>query len=142
MAIIASTSVNGPSSAVVADGHGRPTPISATTIRWETFALAPTGYHADLSGKNIGDLLNAADGLSWGWFQGGFDLTLHQSERHNGLQAAARFRPLPDSLWPTTCNIISHSSTINPPRIPRIPVPSNVASIGLTDAANHQYDIA
>ncbi|MGY4304804.1 phospholipase C [Bradyrhizobium sp. USDA 4369] len=29
----------------------------------------------EMQGKNIGDLLNAK-GISWGWFQGGFDLTL------------------------------------------------------------------
>ena len=39
-----------------------------------------------MTGKNIGDLLNAAN-ISWGWFQGGFNLTLTNS---NGTTGCAR----------------------------------------------------
>ena len=39
-----------------------------------------------MTGKNIGDLLNAA-GISWGGFMGGFDLTAHQRQRHDRLRA-------------------------------------------------------
>ena len=38
-----------------------------------------------MKGRNIGDLLNAAD-ITWGWFEGGFDLTDDQRERHDRLR--------------------------------------------------------
>ena len=39
-----------------------------------------------MSGTNIGDLLNAA-GISWGFFEGGFDLTLKNA---NGTTGCSR----------------------------------------------------
>jgi hypothetical protein len=35
---------------------------------------APGGYSAELTGRNVGDLLNA-QGITWGWFAGGFKPT-------------------------------------------------------------------
>ena len=46
------------------------TALSSTTLPGSG-ALAPGGVTAELTGKNIGDLLSAK-GLTWGWFQGGF----------------------------------------------------------------------
>jgi phospholipase C len=136
--VIASTSVNGPSSAVVADGMGGLTDIGDYDPLGDVCS-SPTGYHADLSGKNIGDLLNA-DGLSWGWFQGGFDLTLTNP---NGTTGCKRSTVSPITGL-TVADYVQHhqpfqyyQSTKNPTHAR----PSNVASIGLTDAANHQYDI-
>ena len=43
-----------------------------------------------MGGKNIGDLLNAA-GVTWGFFEGGFDLTIDESQRHHGLQPQHHF---------------------------------------------------
>ena len=39
-----------------------------------------------LAGNNIGDLLNPAD-VTWGFFQGGFDLSRQKSQRHHGMHS-------------------------------------------------------
>ena len=136
--VIASTSVNGPSSAVVADGQGGLTDIGDYDPLADVCSSS-TGYHADLSGKNVGDLLNAA-GLSWGWFNGGFDLTITNP---NGTTGCKRSTISPITGLAETDYVPHHQpfqyyqSTKNPNHTR----PSNIASIGLTDAANHQYDI-
>ena len=48
-------------------------------------SLAQNGasdHTVEMLGKNIGDLLNAKN-ISWGWFQGGFDLTLNNTGVNN-----------------------------------------------------------
>jgi phospholipase C len=45
-----------------------------------------------LTGKNIGDLLNAA-GVSWGWFQGGFRPTTTFAQATGGTQPTSTFTP-------------------------------------------------
>jgi phospholipase C len=45
-----------------------------------------------MTGKNIGDELNAA-GLSWGWFQGGFSPTTSFSTATGGTQPTSTFIP-------------------------------------------------
>jgi len=47
---------------------------------------------ASLTGKNVGDLLNAA-GLSWGWFQGGFRPTTTFAAATGGTQPTSTFIP-------------------------------------------------
>ncbi len=47
---------------------------------------------ASLTGKNIGDELNAA-GLSWGWFQGGFRPTTTFAAATGGTQPTSTFIP-------------------------------------------------
>ncbi|MGO8672719.1 MAG: phospholipase C [Capsulimonadaceae bacterium] len=48
------------------------------------------GETVSMTGKNIGDLLNAA-GISWGWFQGGFNLTLtNNGPGGNGKSGCSR----------------------------------------------------
>jgi phospholipase C len=92
-----------------------------------------------MSGKNVGDLLNAA-GLTWGWFEGGFDLTVTNP---NGTTGCKRSTVSPITGLSTSDYIPHHqpfqyyTSTQNLTHAR----PTNVASIGSTDAANHQYDI-
>jgi phospholipase C len=99
----------------------------------------PTIDQLTLTGRNIGDLLNAR-GITWGFFEGGFNL---KTVNANGSTGCARFTP------PTVANIGSstdyiphhqpfqyYASTRNPNHTP----PSSVAAIGHTDQANHQYD--
>jgi phospholipase C len=58
------------------------------------------GYYDDcstrdavsLTGKNVGDLLNA-EGLSWGWFQGGFKPTTTFAAATGGKQPTSTFTP-------------------------------------------------
>jgi len=91
-----------------------------------------------MSGKNIGDLLNTAK-LTWGWFQGGFDLNITNP---NGTTGCGRSTV--SAITGTQADYSPHhqpfqyyASTINANHTR----PSSVAAIGTTDAANHQYDI-
>ncbi len=122
---------NDPSAAIDGTVIGDPQPTGdACTSRDNATSLI---------GKNVGDLLNAK-GLTWGWFQGGFDLVIRNP---NGTTGCKR----------------SHTSVVfSTPKVDYIPHhkpfqyykqtanlkhlrPSSVADIGRTDAANHQYDI-
>jgi phospholipase C len=133
----ASTQQNGPSSAVIADGAGGLTMIGDFDPK-DDVCSSTTGYHGDLTGKNVGDLLNAK-GLSWGWFQGGFDLGV---TNQNGSTGCKRSTVSPVTGLTETDYSPHHQpfqyyqSTKNPTHVR----PTNIASIGLTDPANHQYD--
>src|SRR5262249_55005078 len=102
--------------------------------------VCTTRDNVAMSGTNVGDLLNAK-GVTWGFFQGGFDLTL----------------PNPDGS--TSCSRTHTSTFVNVKKVDYIPHhqpfqyyastanpmharPSSIAMIGRSDAANHQYDIA
>jgi phospholipase C len=93
-----------------------------------------------MTGKNVGDLLNAKN-ITWGWFQGGFRPTVSNNgvavcgAHHVGLAG--------DDAVTTSGDYIPHhepfqyySQSTNKHHLP----PSSVAAIGTTDQANHQYD--
>jgi len=94
-----------------------------------------------LTGRNIGDLLNEKK-VSWGWFQGGFDLTVTNP---NGTTGCARtsYSPIVGSYvkdyMPHHEPFQYYRSTANPKHVR----PKSVVSIGTSDdaGANHQYDI-
>lgn len=141
--IIASTVLNGPASAAtsyaVADGQGGYTMIGDADPLGDVCSSS-TRFQANMSGKNVGDELNAA-GLSWGWFMGGFDLT---KTNPNGTTGCSRSTVSPVTGLTEGDYVPHHQpfqyylSTANPKHTR----PTNVASIGLAgDAANHQYDI-
>ena len=105
--------------------------------------------NVQMAGKNIGDLLNAK-GITWGWFEGGFDLTVTNP---NGTTGCARssVNRIPGYGGVATADYIPHhepfqyyASTANPTHAR----PSSVAAIGSSfetdgitpDPANHQYD--
>ena len=48
-----------------------------------------------ITGQNIGDLLNDA-GVTWGWFQGGFDLTATNANGTTGCARSTHSRPSPN----------------------------------------------
>jgi phospholipase C len=98
-----------------------------------------------MGGPNIGTELDSA-GVTWGWFQGGFD---------------AGYVPAPGTTPPSTATLCDHkdtnvggassadysphhepfeyyAATANPMHLP----PTSVAAIGHQDQANHQYDLA
>jgi len=93
-----------------------------------------------MGGKNVGDLLNARN-ITWGWFEGGFNL---QTVNPNGSTGCARFTlpTQPNFPFSSTDYIPHHqpfqyyASTRNPTHAR----PSSLAAIGHGDAANHQYD--
>jgi phospholipase C len=122
------------SSSVVPDGNGGFTLISDSD---PTGDVCTPGSSASMTGKNIGDLLNAAN-VTWGWFQGGFNLSITNP---NGTTGCARSTVSP--VVGTIPDYIQHhqpfqyyKSTQNLTHAR----PTSVATIGTTDAANHQYD--
>src|SRR5580658_6182336 len=131
-------SINGPSSNTVADGQGGLTLIGDADPLGDVCSN-PTGFQPELGGKNIGDLLNAA-GLSWGWFHGGFDLTVTNP---NGTTGCHRSTVSPVTGL-TEGDYVQHhqpfqyyASTRNTAHTR----PTSIAMIGQQgDAANHQYD--
>jgi phospholipase C len=123
--------------AVVADGNGGLTLISDADPLGDPCSGSA---QVQMGGKNIGDMLNQA-GVSWGFFEGGFNLSITNP---NGT---------------TGCNRSTTSSVTNVTKKDYIPHhqpfqyygstanlahtrPTSVAMIGQQgDAANHQYDI-
>jgi phospholipase C len=103
--------------------------------------LAPPRTYVMMTGKNVGDLLNAKN-VTWGWFQGGFKPTSTTASgtavcgaHHVGLAG--------DDAVTTSGDYIPHhepfqyyKSTNNLHHLP----PTSVGNIGRTDQANHQYD--
>ncbi len=92
-----------------------------------------------MSGRNIGDLLNAR-GVTWGWFQGGFQPTgrtpdgrpvCGASTRNVAGAVVADYSPHHEPFQ-------YYRATSNPRHLP----PTATAAIGHADAANHQYDLA
>ncbi len=85
------------------------------------------------TGRNVGDLLNAAD-VTWGWFQGGFSdcKAAHTFVDQNGkAHSQVDYIPHHEPFQ-------YYASTANPSHLP----PTSTAAIGRTDQANHQYDLA
>jgi len=125
-------------SKVVSDGNGGYSDISDADPIGDVCSTT-TGALIQMSGQNIGDLLNDA-GVTWGWFEGGFDLTKTNT---NGTSACKRSTTSAVS-GVTEVDYIPHhqpfqyyTSTANPTHAR----PTSVSMIGKTDAANHQYDI-
>ena len=136
--IIQATSLNGPNTSFeIADGVGGYTMIGDGDPLGDACSN-PTRFQANMSGKNVGDLLNAA-GLTWGWFEGGFDLT---AINPNGTTGCSRSTVSPITGL-TVADYVPHHqpfqyyvSSENAAHAR----PSSIAAIGYTDAANHQYD--
>src|SRR5215475_1734491 len=90
-----------------------------------------------MQGQNIGDLLNA-QGVTWGWFQGGFKPTgtangyavCGATHTNIGGNSVVDYSPHHNPFE-------YFQSTANPHHLP----PSSVAAIGQTDQANHEYDL-
>jgi phospholipase C len=110
----------------------------------------PTIDQIQMAGRNVGDLLNAR-GITWGWFEGGFDLTITNP---NGTAGCNRETDptVPGGAGKGSTDYIPHhqpfqyfASTANPSHAR----PESVAAIGHSlipgtntpDPANHQYDL-
>jgi phospholipase C len=124
--------------AVVPDGNGGLTVNSDADPNGDVCSTK-TGEVFNMSGTNIGNLLNAA-GVSWGWFEGGFDLSIVNS---NGTTGCAR-TTTSAVTGVTKADYIPHhepfqyyASTANPMHTR----PASIAEIGNNGPANHQYDI-
>jgi|SRR5579871_538577 len=96
-------------------------------------------FFFDSTSKNIGDLLNAA-GMTWGWFQGGFDLTITNANGTTGCARSTRS----EITGVTKVDYIPHHEPFQyfvNTRNPNHTRPGGIGAIGYTDAANHQYDL-
>jgi phospholipase C len=99
-------------------------------------STSPVGV---LTGKNVGDLLNAKH-VTWGWFQGGFAPTTTSTA---GYAVCGATHPniggIPAADYSPHHNPFQYyKSTANPKHLP----PTSEAAIGHTDKANHQYDLS
>ncbi len=130
--------VNG--STVVPDGNGGLTLISDIDPFGDVCSTSSS--QGSLSGKNIGDLLNAK-GITWGFFEGGFDLTVTNSNGTTGCKRSSISTTLSNAGVAAQPDYVPHhqpfqyyASTANLSHAR----PTSIANIGSTDAANHQYD--
>jgi len=97
------------------------------------------GTQAQLGGKNIGDLLNAA-GITWGWFAGGFNLSVVNSDGSTGCgrQSASPLVGTQTDYSPHHTPFQYYASTANPTHLR----PTSVKTVGYSnDPANHDYDV-
>jgi phospholipase C len=92
-----------------------------------------------MAGRNIGDLFNTQS-LTWGWFEGGFDLTVTNANGTTGCQRETD-PTVPFPAGGNSADYIPHHqpfqyypSTANPTHA------RPTGTIGTTDVANHQYD--
>jgi len=121
---------------VVADGSGGQTLISDADPIGDVCSGTGT---VRLGGQNIGDLLNSR-GVTWGFFEGGFDLTKTNADGSTGCSRTTTSKV----TMTKKADYIPHhqpfqyyASTANPKHLR----PSSVRSIGYDgDQANHQYD--
>ena len=124
-------------SATIADGQGGLTDINDADPTGDL--CSSTSSNFSMAGKNIGDLLNAAK-VSWGWFEGGFDLTVTNANGTTGCARSTNAVNIPGN--PNKADYIPHhqpfqyyASTANLNHL------RPTAAIGATDQANHQYDM-
>jgi phospholipase C len=94
------------------------------------------------TGRNVGDLLNA-NGITWGWFQGGFAPTTPYSGAPGSYAVCGTTHQ--NVAGGSSTDYIPHhnpfsyyASTANPHHLP----PSSIKAIGHTDQANHNYDLS
>jgi len=101
---------------------------------------------AGLSGKNIGDLLNAKN-VSWGWFQGGFTPSTPYVPADGSTAAVPatcttttnRLDGTPETAYAGYHNPFQfYASTNNQHHIP----PASVVEVGHNGPANHIYDLS
>jgi phospholipase C len=131
---------------VTPDGNGGWTLIGDTDPLGDVCSTA--GDQNTMTGRNIGDLLNTK-GITWGWFEGGFDLGITNP---NGTTGCTRSTPQtvtgaasisadyiphhqPFQYYASTANL-SHARPSSPAAVGK-----SLQSDGVTpDPANHQYD--
>jgi phospholipase C len=123
---------------IIGDGSGGQTLISDANPLGDTCS-GTTGAQVQLTGTNIGNLLNAK-GLTWGWFEGGFNLSI---KNPNGTTGCGR-NTTSTVTGVTEVDYIEHhepfqfyADTANPTHLR----PTSTYMIGRQDQANHQYDI-
>jgi phospholipase C len=128
--------ING-TGALVGDGNGGYT-VNSDADPIGDKCSTTTGETISKTGQNIGDLLTAA-GVSWGFFQGGFDLTITNANNTTGCKRSTTSA----ITGVTKGDYIQHhqpfqyyATTANPQHTR----PASVSEIGHPGPANHEYD--
>ncbi len=147
------TSPTGPTSVADQPAAGPGTTYSDADPTFDICSYLPSSDGGDghspastltMGGNNIGQELTTA-GLTWGWFEGGFDdgyvpghgtppttaQICSQSHTNVGGSVVTDYIPHHEPFE-------YYASTANPMHLP----PTSVAMIGRSDQANHQYDTA
>jgi phospholipase C len=147
------TGPSGPTSVADQPAAGPGTTFSDADPIYDICTYAPSADGGDgrapastiaMGGNNIGEELTTA-GITWGWFQGGFDdgyvpgqgtppttaQICSQNHQNVGGSPVTDYNPHHEPFQ-------YYASTANPMHLP----PTSVHMIGRTDQANHQYDIA
>ncbi len=120
----------------VSDGNGGYTVIGDPDPYGDVCSGSGT---AQMAGKNIGDLLNAA-GITWGWFGGGFNLQTVNPDGSTGCnrQSTSPIVGTQGDYVPHHTPFQYYASTANPTHAR----PASVKAIGYSgDPANHDYDV-
>jgi phospholipase C len=129
--------ING-TGALVADGNGNWSVIGDPDPYGDVCSSS-SGEQTQMGGKNIGDLLNAAN-ITWGWFAGGFNLNVLNP---GGTSGCNRQSYSPVVGWqgdyvPHHTPFQYYASTANPTHAR----PTSLKTVGYSgDAANHDYDV-
>jgi phospholipase C len=124
---------------MVSDGNGGYTLFNNASPLYETCASSSELFH--MTGKNIGDLLNAA-GVTWGFFAEGFDLTAANSNGTTGCRRSHTSTITKQERSDYTASLDPfqfYASTANPNHAR----PASVQAIGQANdgSTHHQYDI-
>ncbi|MBB6143549.1 phospholipase C [Silvibacterium bohemicum] len=126
------TTVMGHLNLITGQTHGAtPATVSGKVVNGSVIAnIDPTaddcstGTTIQMSGKNVGDLLNAKK-ITWGWFYGDWTPSSTTGGKAQCItEADPHYTPFQ-----------YYASTANPHHLP----PTSVKTIGTTDQANHQY---
>jgi phospholipase C len=124
--------------AIIGDGNGGYTDISDADPIGDVCSTG-SGEVFQMGGQNIGDLLNAT-GVSWGFFDGGFDLTVTNSNGTTGCNRSTTSTVTGQNkkdYIPHHQPFQYYASTLNAQHTR----PTSVLTIGQQgDAGNHQYD--
>jgi phospholipase C len=126
------------------NGAGVGTVINDPDPAWDDCAdnnHTSTNNLGAMEGTNVGDLLNR-QGVTWGWFQGGFKPTVTAANSSTGFAACGATHNnvggIPAVDYSAHHNPFEYYlSTANPHHLP----PTSTAMIGQTDQANHEYDL-
>jgi len=125
-------------SSSIADGEGGLTLIGDTDPAYD--ACSNPTNQVQMTSKNIGDLLNAAN-ITWGGFMGGFNLLLTNPNDSTGCHRSTFSSVIGGNItdYVPHHNWFQYFATTANPTHAR---PSSVAAIGHSgDSANHEYDL-
>ncbi|MGB2624887.1 MAG: alkaline phosphatase family protein [Candidatus Acidiferrum sp.] len=127
------------SGSITADGNGGYSDTGDADPAGDVCSTT-TGETFSMSGQNIGDLLNEK-GISWGFFEGGFNLSLVNADGSTGCNRTTTSTitlTKKDDYIPHHQPFQYYASTANPLHTR----PASIAEIGHDGPANHQYDTA